>query len=197
MWIRVVFALFISSLVAQAKPCRDIRSVDFRNAVIRTSATDENELKGQFNSSFGSETFTFKGGVSEEFSDEAQRKEGPPEGRATIPFDSLLPLPSGPVVRFLVVAWVHLQGPGAHSFVLGFVCRNHTVQQVFQFSAEYGPDFKISPEGQLVIGQGVWGEHDLHCCPSQTRTLYYAWDAAEQRFKRVRVDGPKASATGP
>ena len=72
MWIRIVFALFMSSLVAQAQPCRDIRSVDFRNGVIRTSAADENELKGQFNSSFGSEIFTFKGGLSEEFSDDAQ-----------------------------------------------------------------------------------------------------------------------------
>ena len=193
----VIFLLLMCSVVAQAQPCRDIRSVDFRDAVIRTSAADENELTGQFNGSFGSQTFTFNGGVSEDFFDEAQRKAGTPEARSTISIDSLLTPPSGPLMRFLVVTWNHLQGSGAHSFVLGFVCRNHTVQQVFQFSAEYGPHFEIIPGGELLITQGVWGEHDPHCCPSQTRTLYYAWNAAEQRFTRVRVDGPKAVATEP
>lgn len=195
MWMRVVLAVFISSVLTQAQPCRDIRSVDFRNAIISTSSTDENELTGLFNGSFGSQTFRFKNGVSEDFLDEAQRKAGTPEGRATISFDSLLTLPSGPRARFLVITWNHLQGTGAHSFVLGFMCQNHVVQQVFQFSAEYVPHFKISPGGQLVIEQSIWSEHDPHCCPTQTRTLYYTWDVADQRFKRVRVDDPSPVAT--
>ena len=194
MWMRVVL-VFISSLVTQAQPCSDIRSVDFRNAIIRTSPTDENELTGLFNSSSGAQEFNFKNGVSENFLDEAQRKAGSPEGRATVSFDSLLTPPSGPVVRFLVVTWEHQHGPGAHSFVLGFVCRNGAVRRVFQFSAEYGPHFDISPDGQIVITQGIWGERDPHCCPTQTRTLYFVWDVAKQVFRRVKVDGPRPVAT--
>jgi hypothetical protein len=138
MSIRVVYLVFILSLVAHAQPCRDIRSLDFRNTIIRTSPIDENELKGQFNTSSGAETFKFKNGVSEEFLDEAQRKAGTPESRATISTDSVLTPAPGVVVRFLVVTWGH-QGPGGHSFVLGFVCRDRAVQQIFQFSSEYGP----------------------------------------------------------
>jgi hypothetical protein len=195
MWMRVVYLIFILSLVAQAQPCRDIRSIDFRNAVIRTSTTDENELTGLFNTSFGAETFKFKNGVSEEFLDEAQRKAGTPESRATISRDSVLTPAPGVVVRFLVVTWGH-QGPGGHSFVLGFVCRDRVVQQIFQFSSEYGPKkFAIGAGDQLVIEQGIWSEQDPHCCPTQTRTLYYAWNMVEQRFRRVRVDGPRAIET--
>ena len=194
--IRIVFLAFVSPLVAQAQPCNDIRSVDFRDATIRTSPTDENELTGLFNFSRGAETFNFKNGVSEEFSDEAQRKAGTPDSRSTISLDSVLTPPSGPVVRFLVVSSNHLQGTGAHSFVLGFVCRNDTIQQVFQFSTEYGPAFEINPEGQLIITQRIWAEHDPHCCPSQTRTLYYAWDTEKNRFKRFRVDGPNSVPSG-
>jgi hypothetical protein len=128
MWMRVALVVFISSIVIQAQPCGDIRSVDFRNATIRTSSTDENELTGLFNYSVGAETFEFKNDVSEDFFDEAQRKAGTPEARATISSDSLLTLTSGPVVRFFVINWNHLQGTGAHSFVLGFMCRNNAVQ---------------------------------------------------------------------
>ena len=60
MWMRVVVLVFISSTVSHAQPCRDIRSVDFRNTIIRTSPIDENELTGLFNTSFGAETFKFK-----------------------------------------------------------------------------------------------------------------------------------------
>lgn len=194
MSMRVVLFIFISSVLSQAQPCQDIRSVDFRNSIIRTSPTDENELTGLFNAPFGAETFHFKKGVSEDFLDEAQRKAGEPEGRAVISSDSIVIPSSGRVVRFLVVTWEHQQGPGGHSFVLGFVCQNHAVQQIFQFSAEYGPDFEIGPDEQLVIKQGIWNEHDPHCCPTQTRTLYYGWNAAQQRFRRVRVDGPRAFA---
>lgn len=193
MWIRIVFFVLISSLAAQAQPCSNIRSVDFRNATIRTSPNDENELTGLFNSSAGSQTFRFKNGVSEDF--ESESKSGTPDGRATIPSDSLLTPPSGLVVRLLVITWDHLTGPGAHSYVLGFVCQHHAVQQVFQFSAEYGPDFHIDPDGQLVIKQSIWGKHDPHCCPLQSRTVYYAWDVGKQRFKRVRVDGPEPVAS--
>ncbi len=195
MWVRVALVVFVSSILSQAQPCREIRSVDFSNAIIRTSPTDENELTGLFNTSSGVQTFNFKKGVSEDFLDEAQRKAGTPEGRATIASDSVLTLASGPAVRFLVVTWEHQQGPGAHSYVLGFVCRNRAVQQIFQFSAEYGLGFAIAPGEQLVIKQSIWSEQDAHCCPTQTRTLYYGWNGAEQRFRRVRVDGPKPIAT--
>ena len=191
MWMRVVLIVFISSILSHAQPCRDIRSADFRNTIIRTSPTDENEMTGLFNVPSGAQTFNFKKGVSEDFLDEAQRKAGTPEGRATISLDSVLTPPSGPVVRFLVITWEHLQGSGAHSYVLGFVCRNRAVRQVFQFSAEYGPDFEIGPGGQLIIKQPIWNERDPHCCPSQTRTLYYDWNVAQQHFRRVRVIGPK------
>ena len=195
MWMRVVLIVFISSIFGQAQPCRDIRSVDFRNTIIRTSPTDENELTGLFNVPSGTQTFNFKKGVSEDFLDEAQRKAGALEGRATVSLDSVLTPPSGPAVRFLVITWEHLQGSGAHSYVLGFVCRNSAVQQVFQFSAEYGPDFEIGPGDQIVIKQPIWGLNDPHCCPTQTRTLYYDWNVAQQRFRRVRVDGPKPNET--
>jgi hypothetical protein len=195
MWMRVVLVVFISSILGQAQPCRDIRSVDFRNTIIRTSPTDENEMRGLFNAPSGTQTFNFKKGVSEDFLDEAQRKAETPEGRATISLDSVLTPASGVVVRFLVVTWEHQQGPGGHSFVLGFVCRNHAVQQIFQFSAEYGPDFEVGPDKELVIKQSIWREHDPHCCPTQTRTLYYDWNTAQQRFRRIRVDGPKPIAS--
>jgi len=195
MWMRVVLVVFISSILSQAQPCRDIRSVDFGNKVIRTSPKDENELTGLFNAPPGTQTFNLKKGVSEDFLDEAQRKAGTPEGRATISQDSLLTPPAGPVVRFFVITWEHLQGPGAHSYVLGFVCRDKAVQQVFQFSGEYGPDFEIGSGDQVVIKQPIWGKNDPHCCPTQTRTLYYDWNPDQQRFRRVRVDGPKPIET--
>lgn len=194
-WTRVVLIVLLSSVFSQAQPCRDIRTVDFHNTIIRTSPTDQNELTGLFNAPWSAEIFHLKNGVSEDFLDEAQRKAGTPEGRATISQDSLVTPPSGPAVRFFVVTWEHLQGPGAHSYVLGFVCRNGAVQQAFQFSAEYGPNFEIGSGDQIVIRQPIWGLNDPHCCPSQTRTLYYDWNAAEQRFRRVRVDGPKPIKT--
>jgi hypothetical protein len=98
MWMRVVLIVFISSILSHAQPCRDIRSADFRNTIIRTSPTDENEMTGLFNVPSGAQTFNFKKGVSEDFLDEAQRKAGTPEGRATISLDSVLTPPSGPVV---------------------------------------------------------------------------------------------------
>lgn len=67
MSMRVVLFIFISLVLSQAQPCQDIRSVDFRNSIIRTSPTDENELTGLFNAPFGAETFHFKKGVSEDF----------------------------------------------------------------------------------------------------------------------------------
>jgi len=187
---RVVFVVLVLSLLAHAQPCHDIRTFDFANATIRTSSSDQNELKGTFNAAWGAETFHFKRGTSESFLDDSQRQAGTPEGRTVIASDSVIALPSGPVVRFLVITWMHLQGTGAHSFVLGFVCRNQALHQVFQFSSEYGPDFEIAPDNQLVIKQQIWAEHDPHCCPTETRTLHYAWNAAQQRFRRVRVDGP-------
>src|ERR1039457_4474570 len=78
MWMRVVLIVFISSILSHAQPCRDIRSADFRNTIIRTSPTDENEMTGLFNVPSGAQTFNFKKGVSEDFLDEAQRKAGTP-----------------------------------------------------------------------------------------------------------------------
>ena len=191
MWMQVVLIVFISSIVSQAQPCHDIRSVDFRNMTIRTSPNDENELTGLFNVPSGAQTFNFKNGLSEEFPDAAQRKAGTPDSRTTISSDSVFNPPSGPLVRFLVITWEHLQGTGAHSYVLGFVCHHSAVRQVFQFSAEYGPDFEIGPGNQIVIKQPIWVLNDPHCCPTQTRTLYYDWNVTQRRFRRVRVDGLK------
>ena len=196
MWMRVVLAVFVSSILSQAQPCRDIRSVDFGNKVIRTSPTDENELTGLFNAPPGTRTFNLKKGVSEDFLDEAQRKAGTPEALSEISSDSVVIPASGPVVRFLVVTWNHQQGSGAHSFVLGFICRDRAVQQIFQFSSENGPDFKIGSGDQLVIRQPIWNVGDPHCCPSQTRTLYYGWNVAQQRFRRIRVIGPQPVEAG-
>jgi len=108
MWMRVVLVVFISSILSQAQPCHDIRSIDFRNATVRTNLTDENELTGSFNTSRGAGTFNFKDGISEYFSDDAQRKAGTPEGRATISRDSVLIPPAGPVVRFFLITEEHL-----------------------------------------------------------------------------------------
>ena len=69
------------------------------------------------------------------------------------------------------------------------------MQPIFQFSAEYGPDFAIGPGDQLVIKQSIWSERDPHCCPTQTRALYYAWNVAERRFRRGGVEGLKPIAT--
>lgn len=191
LWMRLLMFVLFASILSQAQPCNDIRSFDFRNTTIRTSPNDENELTDMFNTPRGAETFTFKNGRSEDFFYQAQRKAGTPEALSEISSDSVVIPASGPVARFLVVTWEHQQGSGAHSFVLGFICRNRAVHQIFQFSAEYGPDFKIGAGNQLVIKQLVWKEGDPHCCPSQTRTLYYGWNAVQQRFRRVRVIGPK------
>lgn len=194
MGMRIVWFVFIASILSQAQPCRDIRSFDFRNSTIHTSETDENELRG-FNGPFGAQTFNFKDGVSADFVDEAEHKTGTPEHRARISKDSVLTAVTGVVVRFLTVTLNDEQGTGAHSYVFGFVCRDHAVQQIFKFSAEYGPHFTIGPGNQLVITQAIWSEQDAHCCPTKTRTLYYTWNVAEQRFRRVRVDGPKPAVS--
>ena len=188
-WFPLSIAVFGCSLLAQAQPCHDIRSVDFRNMTIRTATADENELTTVFNASRGVYSFQFKDGIADEFTSPAQRKAGTPEGRAKLFDDSIVNVPGGMAVRFLVISWEHLQGSGSFAVLLGYACQNHQVKEIFQFSAE-GTDFDTGPGDQVVIKQAIWKKNDGHCCPSQVRTLYYGWDMDRQKFKRLRVDGP-------
>jgi hypothetical protein len=53
-----------------------------------------------------------------------------------------------------------------------------------------GLSSRSAPRDQLLIKQAIRSKHDPHCCPSQTRTLYYGWHVDEQHLRRLRVDGP-------
>lgn len=70
--------------------------------------------------------------------DEELRQGRTPESRATITFDSVLTPELGLVVRFVAVGWAHLQGPSAHSFVLGFVCRSRAPDLPIQCGVRAG-----------------------------------------------------------
>jgi hypothetical protein len=153
-------------------------------------ASDENELTTLFNAPRTGYSFEFKNGVAEEFLESAQKKAGTPEARAKIFSDSVVTPPEGPPVQFLQIGWEHLQGTGSFSVLLGFVCQNGRVKEIFQFSAEGAQEFEVGPGDQLIVKQAIWRKNDAHCCPSQTRTLYYGWDIDRHAFRRLRVDGP-------
>ncbi len=156
---------------------------------IHSMASDENELTNVFNASRGNYNFQFKSGVAEMFLRSTQKKAGTPDARAKIFWDSVVSAPESPSVRFLQIKWEHLQGTGAFAVLLGFVCQNGRVKQVFQFSGE-GSEFEVGPGDQLIINQAIWGEGDAHAGPSKAGTLYYGWDLDRQTFRRLRVDGP-------
>jgi hypothetical protein len=186
----LVLAASACSVVSQAQPCQDIRNVDFRNMAVHTTAMDANELTGLYDAPRTGYGFEFKNGVAEEFMDLAQKKAETPEGRAKIVEDSVVDVPGGPTIRFLNIVWEHLQGSGAFSVLVGFTCQDGRVKKIFQFSADGVEKFEVGPGDQLIIKQAIWRKNDAHCCPSQTHTLYYGWDAERQSFRRLRVDGP-------
>jgi hypothetical protein len=189
-WFVLAIAVLACSVLSQAQPCQDIRNVDFRNMTVHTMASDENELRTFFNAPRTGYGFEFKNGVADEFIDLAQKKAGTPEGRATIAEDSVVDVPGGPTIRFLNIVWEHLQGPGAFAVLLGFACQDGRAKEVFQFSADGAQEFEVGPGDQLIVKQAIWRKNDAHCCPSQTRTLYYGWDIDGQAFRRLRVDWP-------
>lgn len=51
--------------------------------------------------------------------------------------------------------------------------------------------------GQLVMNQGVLGDEDPLCCPSQTKRSYYTWDGARLHLQReVTTTNPSAKNLG-
>jgi hypothetical protein len=148
-----------------------------------------NELSGPYNSPRGHLNFQFKNGVSDEYLDATQQKNGTPEARAKIAGDSSINLPGGSTVRFLKIGWEHMQGTGSYSVLFGFVCENGRVREIFKFSTD-AAEFEIGLGDQLVIKQALCNEKDAHCCPTQARTIYYGWDSDQQKFRQLRVDGP-------
>jgi hypothetical protein len=193
--IRVAIGILLGSLLGHAQTCDDIRKVDFRNATIHSAPFDDNELAGLFNGA-REFNFQFKDGTADLYIRGHDYKDGTPEARAKIVADSVLDIPGGPRVRFLQIDWEHLKGTGSFTALLGLACSNGEIKHIFQFSAD-NAKFAEGPGDQIVIEQGIWSQKDAHCCPSQRRTIYYGWNVDQQKFQRLRVDGPDPTPERP
>ncbi|HTH52645.1 MAG TPA: hypothetical protein VL495_01760 [Edaphobacter sp.] len=164
-----------------AQTCTDIRTFDFKDAIVHLSSQDENEAKGLFNAPYpnsfwfrlhnGTGSISPDGGVTQEWHEELL------DDRTVHPEPSLW-------LRVLVLEHRHLLGSGTWRYILILRCEDHLLTPVFQFNAE-GVRLEHLDDSGFKLSQTLWTPTDPHSHPSKHRDLFYRWSPRQHRYLRT------------
>jgi len=151
-----------------AQPCSDITRIDFRNSTIRTKQTG-----GILDSEF-----SFRKGVFNEMEE--------PGGSIVdwhfeITRDTIVHPAPNTTIRFIGISGNHLSGSGSRDYLIGFLCSDGAIENIFQQNGEGMRVIALGPPS-LQLRFYVVKESDPHCCPSEQKDIWFSWDAASGTY---------------